>query len=106
MEEQQGCAGGIQEQVCVIQEQFEDRRVGIRSMLFFVATISTMDARYHKAVRNALFVAMMLVVMTQSATHVKAVTYPGDIEALKEVSIRVSITLRLSSSFTWLVTPF
>jgi hypothetical protein len=46
-------------------------------MLFWVATFSTMAE-----VRNVLvFLAMALVAMA----HVQAVTYPGDIEALKEV---------------------
>ena len=46
---------------------------------------------HNKAVRNALFVAMVLVVMmTQRATtHVEAVTHPEDVEALKEVFARV-----------------
>ncbi|KAG0601420.1 hypothetical protein M758_11G109200 [Ceratodon purpureus] len=41
--------------------------------------------RYHRAMRNALFVVMVLVVMDRSAMDVEAVTHPGDIEALKEV---------------------
>lgn len=61
------------------------KREEIRSLLCFVATFFTMDSRYHKAARNVVFVAMVLVAMTLTGTHVEAVTHPGDIEALKEV---------------------
>lgn len=67
-------------------------------MLFLVATISTMDARYHKAMRNGLFVVVMLVVMTQSTTHVEAVTDPGDIEALKEVKLALNASSIMPSA--------
>ena len=41
--------------------------------------------RHHRAIGDALFMVMLLVLIAQTTMHVEAVTYPGDIEALKEV---------------------
>lgn len=73
-------------------------------MLFGVGTFSTMDTarqrwggRYHRAMKHALFVVMVLVVMDNSTMNVEAVTHPGDIEALKEVGFPSHLFLQLAN---------